>query len=125
MQGIQAKHTCSSACGGFLQCAGCDELVGFCEASEGEHVGLCRACGSTCAYCGAAATGADSIHRDGFGLGPEVVLCDPCGTGRLPSAEQIWYKVAKVGPFADAREMGVPLLQLLRDVPRAELIDGR
>jgi hypothetical protein len=47
-----------------------------------------------CAYCGEKAEGNYSIHCDGFGVGPEVDLCDAHGSGELPSCEQIWAKIA-------------------------------
>lgn len=46
-----------------------------------------------CAACGAAAQGNASIHRDGFGEGPEVALCDACGLGATPTCEQIWSAI--------------------------------
>lgn len=49
----------------------------------------------TCAYCGGPAEGNYSIHRDGFGVGPEVDLCDAHGGGELPSCEQIWDRIAQ------------------------------
>lgn len=52
--------------------------------------------GKPCAYCGKPCEGHFSIHRDGFGIGPEVPLCDAHGGGELPSCEQIWAKIAKV-----------------------------
>lgn len=45
---------------------------------------------ATCAACGAAAQGNASIHRDGFGEGPEVDLCDDCGTHEFPTCEVLW-----------------------------------
>lgn len=45
---------------------------------------------TTCAACGKPAEGNASIHRDGFGEGPEVDLCDACGTRRLPTCETLW-----------------------------------
>lgn len=49
-----------------------------------------------------------AIHRDGFGLGPEVPLCDACGGERGPSCEKIWARIAartqsQHRAFADAR----------------------
>lgn len=43
-----------------------------------------------CAYCGGPAEGNYSIHRDGFGLGPEVDLCDAHGSEETPTCEEIW-----------------------------------
>lgn len=47
-----------------------------------------------CAYCGKPAEGNFSIHRDGFGVGPEVELCDACGGYPHPTCEQIWEQIA-------------------------------
>jgi hypothetical protein len=49
----------------------------------------------TCSFCGAPAEGNYSIHRDGFGVGPEVDLCDGCGGAELPSCPEIWDRIAK------------------------------
>ena len=46
-------------------------------------------------YCRAVAEGNCSIHRDGFGVGPTVDLCDACGSGPIPSARDIWERIAK------------------------------
>ena len=48
-----------------------------------------------CAYCGKAALGNYSIHRDGFGMGPEVDLCDHCGGNPEPQEAQIWAKIGQ------------------------------
>lgn len=48
----------------------------------------------TCSYCGGEAQGNFSIHRDGFGVGPEVDLCDPCGGPDLPAGD-IWERIAQ------------------------------
>lgn len=49
----------------------------------------------TCAYCGVPVLKRrHSIHRDGFGLGPEVPLCDACGGEGGPSCEKIWAKLS-------------------------------
>ena len=50
-----------------------------------------------CAYCGEPAEGNFSIHRDGFGIGPEVELCDGCGMYPAPTCEEIWDRIAEVG----------------------------
>jgi len=34
-----------------------------------------------------------SIHRDGFGVGPEVSICDACGSRPEPTAEEIWERL--------------------------------
>lgn len=51
--------------------------------------------GADCAYCGAPAQGNYSIHRDGFGVGPEVPLCDCCGSSDEPTCSDIWDKIAQ------------------------------
>jgi len=48
-----------------------------------------------CRYCGEPAEGNFSIHRDGFGVGPEVPLCDACGGHEEPSAFDIWEQIAQ------------------------------
>lgn len=48
-----------------------------------------------CSYCGGPAEGNYSIHRDGFGDGPEVDLCDRHGEGWEPSCEEIWERIAE------------------------------
>lgn len=47
-----------------------------------------------CAYCGGSTQGNYSIHRDGFGLGPEVPLCDEHGSKPTPTCEEIWARIA-------------------------------
>lgn len=54
-----------------------------------------------CAYCGLIAQSNYSIHRDGFGEGPVVDLCDGCGQSPEPTREQIWSRIAE--PFATLR----------------------
>lgn len=49
----------------------------------------------TCAYCGAKAEGEYSVHRDGFGVGPEVDLCERCGSQPTPSLREIWERIAQ------------------------------
>lgn len=46
-----------------------------------------------CACCDAPAEGNYSIHRDGFGDGPEVWLCDECGKDETPTCEEIWARI--------------------------------
>lgn len=46
-----------------------------------------------CAYCGGKAEGKYSIHRDGFGIGPQVPLCNEHGSRPLPSMAQIWERI--------------------------------
>jgi hypothetical protein len=48
-----------------------------------------------CAYCGGPSEGNYTVHRDGFGVGPEVELCDVCGGGRFPTLSMIWKKIAR------------------------------
>jgi len=48
-----------------------------------------------CAHCWKPAEGNYSIHRDGFGEGPEVPLCDACGGEETPTCEDIWHKTSK------------------------------
>jgi NAD-dependent SIR2 family protein deacetylase len=48
-----------------------------------------------CVYCGKPAQGNYSIHRDGYGIGPEVPLCDECGQGPVPTCEHIWERTSE------------------------------
>ena len=48
----------------------------------------------TCAFCGGPAQGNYSIHRDGFGKGPEVPLCDTHGEPLKPSCAEIWARIS-------------------------------
>lgn len=49
-----------------------------------------------CAFCGEPTNGEDySIHRDGFGVGPEVPLCRTCGASEFPTCADIWSKIAQ------------------------------
>jgi len=48
-----------------------------------------------CACCESPAEGNYSIHRDGFGEGPEVWLCDACGSKPTPTCEEIWARIAE------------------------------
>lgn len=36
-----------------------------------------------------------TIHRDGFGEGPEVPLCRKCGEKETPTCEEIWARIAE------------------------------
>lgn len=47
----------------------------------------------TCAFCGKPAEGNHSVERDGFCLGPEVRLCDACGSGVEPTLTEIWGRI--------------------------------
>jgi hypothetical protein len=49
-----------------------------------------------CAYCGKPAEGNHTIHRDGFLFGPEVPLCDTCGSNPEPSCIKIWARISLV-----------------------------
>lgn len=54
-----------------------------------------------CSYCGKRCRGAPqyTIHRDGFGEGPEVPLCAAHGSKPLPTCEEIWSRIkARGGP---------------------------
>ena len=55
-----------------------------------------------CAYCGKPAEGNYLTHRDGFGIGPEVALCDACGENGEPTLHQIWAKIANPEPVIEA-----------------------
>lgn len=50
--------------------------------------------GLKCAYCGWPAQGNYSINRDGAFVGPEVDLCDSCGSNSVPTMETIWERIA-------------------------------
>ncbi len=48
----------------------------------------------TCAYCQKPAQGNYSVHRDAFGEGPEVDLCDECGGNpEQPTLQEIWTRI--------------------------------
>lgn len=53
--------------------------------------------GKPCTYCGKECEGHFSVHRDGFGMGPEIPLCDACGgsPSSVLSLETIWDKIAQ------------------------------
>ena len=46
-----------------------------------------------CVFCGGHAEGNYSIHRDGFGIGPEVPLCDVHGGQPEPTEQEIWRRI--------------------------------
>lgn len=48
-----------------------------------------------CSFCGKLAQGNYSIHRDAFGVGPEVPLCDNCGGKEEPAEVIIWAKIGQ------------------------------
>lgn len=47
-----------------------------------------------CAACGALAEGNYSIEEHGFADGEEVELCDACGSGELPTMEELRGQIA-------------------------------
>lgn len=47
---------------------------------------------SACFHCGSRAQGRFAMHRDGFGLGPQLPLCDRCGGNETPTCEEIWAR---------------------------------
>ena len=55
-----------------------------------------------CVYCDGPAEGHYAVHRDGFGVGPEVPLCDACGGHLEPTLADIWTRIAQPaeGDFA-------------------------
>ena len=57
-----------------------------------------------CAFCTAEHQGHYSIHRDGFGEGPEVPLCDACGSGEEPTCADIWEHISETGPKRKRRQ---------------------
>ena len=49
-----------------------------------------------CAYCQQPSQGNYSVHRDAFGEGPEVDLCDECGGNETtPTLEEIWTRISQ------------------------------
>lgn len=54
-----------------------------------------------CVWCGKQTEGNYSIHRDGFGIGPDVPLCDEHGSTETPTCCEIWEHIArnKLRPF--------------------------
>ena len=55
-----------------------------------------------CAYCGKPAEGNFLVHRDGFCDGPDVPLCDECGSETEPTLVEIWAKIANPEPVIEA-----------------------
>ncbi len=49
----------------------------------------------SCAYCSGPLPDpiGYTIHRDGFGEGPEVPLCNGCAQFPSPTCEQIWDRI--------------------------------
>mgnify|MGYP000542297850 CR=1 FL=1 len=92
-----------------MYCQDCKKTDLACECGESAAVGLSTAervvmpaaldisklLNSRCSYCGEPAQGNYSIHRDGFGIGPEVPLCNSCGAHTDPSEEVIWAKISE------------------------------
>ena len=58
---------------------------------------------ASCAYCRNATQGNHTIHRDGFGEGPEVALCDACGSQPTPTEREIWARIGQA-PYCLACE---------------------
>lgn len=52
-----------------------------------EHAKVCAACGRKVSKV------KHAIHRDGFGVGPQVPLCNACGAHETPTCEQIWSRI--------------------------------
>lgn len=48
-----------------------------------------------CAACGKDAEGNHTIHRDGFGKGPKVPICNACGADVTPSCPDLWDQIAE------------------------------
>ena len=48
-----------------------------------------------CAACGLESEREHSIHRDGFGEGPEVWLCNGCGRDKYPTCPILWAWIAE------------------------------
>lgn len=47
-----------------------------------------------CCYCCRPTQGEYSIHRDGFGEGPEIDLCNACAENDNITCEMIWERNA-------------------------------
>lgn len=70
----------------------------------------CTCSSRSCSYCGKPAEGKYTIHRDGYDNGPEVPLCDACGSSTGPSCETIWARIARPTtpvPFDFAKYNGI------------------
>lgn len=46
-----------------------------------------------CAACGKRSERNHSVHRDGFEIGPEVWLCDACGSHPTPTLRELWASI--------------------------------
>lgn len=57
-----------------------------------------------CAFCGRPAEGNYSIHRDGLGMGPEVPLCDACGSHEQPCLVTIWQSIGRASECLKCEE---------------------
>lgn len=57
--------------------------------------------GKTCAACGKPSEGYRSIHRDWFGEGPEVPLCNDCGLHEYPSCPELWNRIRFLDLYDD------------------------
>ena len=51
--------------------------------------------GPICAFCGKPSEDEYAVHRDGFGVGPVVPLCNACGSGEEPTLDEIWARIAQ------------------------------
>lgn len=83
---------------GELRAAGRQE-AGCADCGDPVRLGddLCADCAGVstdCAACGKPAEGNYGIHRDGFAEGPEVPLCDECGSQPEPTEAEIWERIA-------------------------------
>jgi hypothetical protein len=88
-----------------------------------------RVRGKVCAYCGLPAQGNFTIHRDGFGAGPEVPLCDACGGGASPSSGEIWARNGQgkdqcAARVREKRQLRVDILAVLRAAARQRCDKG-
>lgn len=63
--------------------------------SAHDHIVQTYRWGGPCAYCGEPSEGNHSIHRDGFGDGPEVPLCDKHGSHETPTEREIWARIGR------------------------------
>lgn len=62
-----------------------------------------------CAYCAQPAEGRYGVHRDGYGVGPLMDLCDACGAHETPRLADIWERIAQPSTHEDAyRRLQVP-----------------
>lgn len=69
----------------------------MCEELNASHLTQEDLALGECAACGEPVSGNYAIHRDGFGEGPEVDICDDCGSGPMPSCEELWEMIAERG----------------------------